>query len=212
MDRNVFITDDRLSFSKDLAEFLRGKEVKVCLTTQPIYDDKKPATTAIEWNRQSPFSLQSLVLQLKKHNMSAETAVVVFDGNEYQKLYEDSDIISLDKSCTDLITANATLTLILKTLFLKQGSGRIVFIHRECPSAKKNTAVSIASAAFVRLAEETALEINKSEQGNVQTLLTKLDGFDDKAYISWIANQMSMQVISRNPTKWIKAGQKSLFG
>ena len=74
MDSGIFITDNRLKFSQELANKLRDKGLKVCLSSEYKEDNKESGvTTEIEWNRSSLFSLQAIPLKLKNINIAATT-------------------------------------------------------------------------------------------------------------------------------------------
>ncbi len=212
MDAGIFITDNRLKFSLELAGILRDRGVKVCLSAESKSGGTAGVTTEIEWNRSSLFSLQALPLQLKNIHIAADTSILVFDGAAYLKIYANTDALSIDKTINDLVSANAALALVLKNYYIKKGQGKLVFVHRDVDSPCGNQSVSAASAAFIRIAEETADAVKKTELPGFQTLLVKLEGFEDEIFASWIASQLELPVLTRNPCRWIKAGQRSFFG
>jgi len=213
MDSGIFITDNRLKFSQDLANRLRDKGLKVCLTSEYRGDDEtKSTTTEIEWNRSSLFSLQAIPLKLKNINIAADTSVLVFDAPAYSKIYSVTEALSIDKTISDLVSANAALALVLKNYYIKKAQGRLIFVHRDADIPCGNPNVSAASAAFARIAEETVDAVRKTELPGVQTLLVKLEGFEDEVFVDWICNQITSPVLSRSPGRWVKAGQRGFFG
>lgn len=212
MDSGIFITDNRLKFSLDLAGLLRDRGIKVCLSTEPRDEENAGSTTEIEWNRSSLFSLQSLPLKLKNINISPDTSIIIFDGAAYSELYPNTDALSIDKTIGDLISANAALSLVLKNYYIKKGQGRLIFVYRDVDFPCGNQYVSAAAAAFERLAEETVDSLRKTELPGIQIMLVKLDGFEDEVFTEWIAAQLDLPILTRNPGRWIKAGQRSFFG
>ena len=72
--------------------------------------------------------------------------------------------------------------------------------------------VSAASGAFVRTAETSAATLSQEENALLQTMLVRLDGEDNALYIEWLAAQINQPALSRMPGKWVKAGQRGLFG
>jgi len=213
MDSGIFITDNRLKFSQDLANRLRDKGLKVCLTSEYRGDDEtKSTTTEIEWNRSSLFSLQAIPLKLKNINIAADTSVLVFDAPAYSKIYSVTEALSIDRTVSDLVSANAALSLVLKNYYIKKAQGRLIFVHRDADIPCGNPNVSAASAAFARIAEETVDAVRKADLPGVQTLLVKLEGFEDETFVDWICNQIASPVLSRSPGRWVKAGQRSFFG
>ncbi len=211
MDSGIFITDNRLKFSQLLAGELRDKGLKVCLSAEPQGKDTA-SSSEVEWNRSSLFSLQSLVLQFKNMNMVADTSIIVFDALNYSKLYPSFDTLSIDKTISDLVSANLALANMLKTYYMKKAQGRLIFISRDVDSPCGHPPISIASSAFIRIAEETVDALRKTELPGIQTLLVKLEGSEDETNAQWICNQLDLPVISRSPGRWIKAGQRGFFG
>ncbi|AGT43328.1 hypothetical protein [Treponema pedis] len=212
MNSGIFIADNRLKFSLELAGILRDRGIKVCLSAENKPEGDTGITTEIEWNRSSLFSLQALPLQLKNINISPDTSIIIFDGAAYLRLYSNTDAVSIDKTIGDLVSANAALALVLKNYYVKKGQGRLIFIHRDVDSPCGNQSVSAASAAFTRIAEETVDAVRKTELPGIQTLLVKLEGFEDEVFAEWIAAQLELPVLTRNPGRWVKAGQRSFFG
>ena len=210
----VFIADSRLFFSQELAALLRDSGVDVFLTGNKSDEEESiKCKYDIEWDRSSIFSLQSLSLQLKNLKTQVEQAVLTFDSQAYFNLYPaTSSILNIDEVSTELITANIALVSILKSYFEKQGGGKIIFVYRGATIPTNNTPVISASGAFIKMAEETVASILKDEKNSIQTLLVKLDEGVEEGAGQWLANQMKLPSFAKMQGKWIKAGQKSLFG
>ena len=164
------------------------------------------------WNRNSSFSLQSLPLQFKNLQLDVETALIIFDAPAYMELYPDTGVLNTDRVMTELVTANMQLVYTLMRYFIHKKSGKLIFVHRDIPLSCGNIPVAAASGAFVRIAEESVMAIAREENAFLQTMLVRLEGEENALYIEWLASQIGMQVLSRIPGRWIKAGQRSLFG
>ena len=201
MSADILITDDRLNFSLSLADFLRvqGQRVIVTSDAERAKDKKQenPIGPVILWNRQSAFSLQSLPLQFKNLQLNIETALFIFDAPAYAELYSNTGVLHADKIVTELITANMQLAYTLMRYFIHKKSGKLIFIHREVPPSCGNIPVTAASGAFVRMAEASAAALTQE---------------DNALYIEWLAAQINQPALSRMPGKWVKAGQRGLFG
>ena len=52
----------------------------------------------------------------------------------------------------------------------------------------------------------------KEEKDRIQTLLIKLEEKDEDGSAFWLSNQIEMPSFGKMQGKWIKAGQRSLFG
>ncbi len=216
MSTDIIITDDRLHFSLSLADFLRVQGQHVSLTSDAeSVKDKRPENMigpVVLWNRNSSFSLQSLPLQFKNLQLDIETALIIFDAPAYMDLYPDTGVLNTDRVMTELVTANMQLVYTLMRYFIHKKSGKLIFVHRDIPLSCGNIPVAAASGAFVRIAEESVMAIAREENAFLQTMLVRLEGEENALYIEWLASQIGMQVLSRIPGRWIKAGQRSLFG
>lgn len=216
MSTDIIITDDRLHFSLSLADFLRVQGQHVSLTSDAeSVKDKRPENMigpVVLWNRNSSFSLQSLPLQFKNLQLDVETALIIFDAPAYMELYPDTGVLNTDRVMTELVTANMQLVYTLMRYFIHKKSGKLIFVHRDIPLSCGNIPVAAASGAFVRIAEESVMAIAREENTFLQTMLVRLEGEENALYIEWLASQIGMQTLSRIPGRWIKAGQRSLFG
>ncbi|EEV20499.1 hypothetical protein E4N70_10245 [Treponema vincentii] len=216
MSSDILITDDRLNFSLSLVDFLRVQGQRVIVTSDSErIKEKKPENAigpVILWNRQSAFSLQSLPLQFKNLQLNVETALLIFDGQAYAELYSNSGVLHTDKIVTELITANMQLAYTLMRYFIHKKSGKLIFVHRDVSGSCGNIPVAAASGAFVRMAEASTASLAQEENALLQTMLVRLEGEDNALYIEWLAAQINQPALSRMPGKWIKAGQRGLFG
>ncbi|CEM60708.1 hypothetical protein DWQ65_07740 [Treponema phagedenis] len=211
MALNIFITDNRLQFSRSLAEMLKNNGDTVCISSETHPNADRPLRE-IYWNRKSPFSLQSLHLELKNLNITIDAVIFIFDGPAYIDLYQKDDIAGIDTTVTDLISANMSLAYVFSKFFLKQNRGKFIFIHREIATGQSNAPLAAASGAFIRMAEEVVHSMIKEESPHLQTLLVKLEGTEDDSFIQWITTQLSLPVLTRSPGRWIRAGQRGFFG
>ena len=216
MSTDILITDDRLNFSLSLADFLRVQGQRVIVTSDPeqIKEKKQENTIGpvLLWNRHSVFSLQSLPLQFKNLQLNIETALLIFDAPAYTELYSNTGVLHADRIVTELITANMQLAYTLMRYFIHKKSGKLIFIHREVHPSCGNMPVVAASGAFVRMAEASTASLAQEENAFLQTMLVRLEGEDNALYIEWLAAQISQSALSRMPGKWIKAGQRGIFG
>ena len=214
MSGGVFIADSRLFFSQELAALLRDSGTDAFLTgNKKIEEESIKCKYDIEWDRSSIFSLQSLPLQLKNLKSQVDQAVLPFDSQAYLNLYPQlSSVLDIDVVCTELITANIALISILKDYFEKLGSGRLIFVYRGAAIPAENTPVMAASGAFIKMAEETVGSILKDEKLGIETLLVKLEDKSEDGATQWLVNQMKLPSFAKMQGKWIKAGQKGIFG
>ena len=156
--------------------------------------------------------MQSLPLQFKNLQLDIETALIIFDAVEYISLYPDTGLLNADRVITELVTANMQFSYTMLRYFMQRKSGKLIFIHRDAPLSCENIPIAAASGAFARMAEESVMTIAREENSLLQTMLVRLEGEENALYIEWLAAQIGMPVLSRIPGRWIKAGQRGLFG
>ena len=216
MSTDILITDDRLNFSLSLSDCLRVQGQRVIVISDAERTKDKKAENAIGpvllWKRQSVFSLQSLPLQFKNLQLNIETALLIFDAPAYTELYSNTGVLHADKIVTELITANIQLAYTFMRYFIHKKSGKLIFVHRDVSPSCGNIPVAAASGAFVRMAEASSATIAQEENALLQTMLVRLEGEDNALYTEWLAAQINQSALSRIPGKWIKAGQRGLFG
>lgn len=215
MNNDILITDNRLNFSLSLADFLRVQGLQVCITADDKDTRSHPEDQVIgpiiTWNRTSPFSAQSIPLQLKNIGADIASAIIIFDAPAYMHIYDGKDMLAADTIITDLITANFQLVTVLIQYFIQRNAGKLIFVHRDIPFACSHAMLAAASGAFIRMAEETVMTITKDEQQRIQTMLVKMEGEENALYVEWLSTQIQSPVLTRTPGRWIKAGQRSLF-
>ena len=138
--------------------------------------------------------------------------MLIFDAPAYTELYSNTGVLHADKIVTELITANIQLAYTFMRYFIHKKSGKLIFVHRDVSPSCGNIPVAAASGAFVRMAEASSATIAQEENALLQTMLVRLEGEDNALYTEWLAAQINQSALSRIPGKWIKAGQRGLFG
>ena len=213
MEGGIFIADSRLFFSRELPSVLRDRTLEVLLTGNKNDEGESiKCKYELEWNRSSIFSLQSLPLQLKNLNKTLAVSVITFDALSYLNLYPATGITDVEHIVEDLVTANIHLTMMLKNYFLNIKQGKMVFVYRSASLPTGNPAVMAASGSFIKMAEEAASSLMQANNQRVHTLLLKLEGKEDEVAALWLANQLESPSFAKMQGKWIRAGQRSIFG
>ena len=213
MEGGIFIADSRLFFSQELAALFRDRTLEVLLTGNKNDEGESiKCKYELEWNRSSIFSLQSLPLQLKNLNKTLAVSVITFDALSYLNLYPATGITDVEHIIEDLVTANVHLTMMLKNYFLNIKQGKMVFVYRSASLPTGNPAVMAASDSFIKMAEEAASSLMQANNQRVHTLLLKLEGKEDEVAALWLANQLESPSFAKMQGKWIRAGQRSIFG
>jgi hypothetical protein len=220
MNTRVLISDKSIPFASALADLMRGKNSSVALICGDAEAEDKgsspdPSLVRIPLNRSSSLSVRTLILEVKNNFASLDQAVLVFDT---PVLFESvSDAITTAGIVDEYIKGYLLLVNELSVLFALQKKGRFLFVVRPssagaAASPSRNIPVSVAEAAFMRLAEETALSFASRANPDLQAQLIRLEAGEDPESLAWLAEQLEMPSGVRGQGRWIKAGSRGLFG
>lgn len=199
---------------KPLASLLlsRGAEV-LTLSADLKSPPGEGPPPCVPWNSSSALSAHTAVLEAVTRCGGLSAGVFAFDGAAFASLFSsqgDSDpAIVIER----LVTGWILLTDSVRERFLKQGSGHFVFVH--CvPNPKAEAvealplAVSVAEAAFLRFAEETAAR----DRDGVRTSLVRFETGGEGHETEWLADRVFDGPPARSHIRWVRAGSRGLFG
>ncbi len=232
MSKSVLISDKSVPFASSLAGSLRGHNVSVALLCgipedavsrkkEPSESSEPSALREIPWNRSSDLSARTLLLETRNNFESLDQAVLIFDAPTFMERVPTPDRMGMMRIVDDYIKGYLLLATEILSLFVKQKKGRLAFVVRSQSSANQATGsqvpsppgipLAVAEAAFMRLAEETAVVIAALGLSSVQSLLVKIDGIADAEAATWLVEQLLQPNAPRNQSRWIKAGTKGLL-
>lgn len=226
MSMSVMIADKSIPFAVSLAGALRSRDVCVALVSDASVEEVAPVSpdsaglAEVPWNRPSTLSARTVPLAAKNRFGSLDQAILVFDTPLLEAAFPPDDSLSPVRVADEYIRGYMLLVRELGLLFAAQGKGRFVFAlrardaaaERSSPSAA-NLPISVAEAAFIRLAEETALSCGGSKDSAVQSLLVRMENQDDAGNLPWLTEQLMAPAGNRSQGgRWLKAGTRGLFG
>ena len=222
MSSCALISDSSIPFAVSLTGFLRsspkGQDFGFSLLSEPAADTATASPSSlIPWNRSSPLSARTVILEMKNAYSSFDRALLIFDTSTFFEILPDMDASSAIRCADEYIRGYLLLVAEIVKYFRQQKTGFILFAVRSSPSpeAKVSIPIAVAESAFLRLAEETASSFASSSlQGDagLQALLVKLDPSEDTENIDWLSLQLTGSPPSRTQVRWIKAGSRGLFG
>jgi hypothetical protein len=226
MSMSVMIADKSVPFAVSLAGALRSRDVSVALISDASGEEgaSAPSDSAgladVPWNRPSALSARTVPLAVKNRFGSLDQAILVFDTPLLEAAFPPDDSLSPVRVADEYIRGYMLLVRELGALFAAQEQGRFAFVLRVRDSTAErsspppaNLPVSVAEAAFIRLAEETALSCGASKDSAVQSLLVRMENQDDSGNLLWLTEQLMTQAGNRSSGgRWIKAGTRGLFG
>jgi len=222
MSSCVLISDATIPFAVSLTGFLRsspkGKDFTFGLLVEPAGDASSTLpSTSIPWNRSSPLSARTAILDMKNKFSSFDRALIIFDTLTFSETIPDSEATSIIQCTDEYVRGYLLLVSEIVKYFRQQKTGFIVFAVRSpsLPDAKVSLPVAAAESAFMRLAEETAASFASgpnSGDSALQSLLVKLDPSEDTGNVDWLSLQLTGSLPVRTQARWVKAGSRGLFG
>lgn len=196
--------------------------------------EAKSGICTIEWNKSSPLSARSLVLQTSSIFGRMDEAVLYFDEEWYASKAEKMDSEEIVRGCDEMIAGYQYLALEVLNSFKRRdtedGPGTLVFLLKDTPNqldvlynpAQKNGLSPIASpvvasgaASFAAFAENLAAVCQDSIFVNVVLIRgdSNMEGFrrDDETG-RWLCSYLDSEEGSpkapenRTKVKWIRPG------
>ena len=199
--------------------------------------EAKSGMCTIEWNKSSPLSARSLVLQTTTIFGRMDEAVLYFDEEWYASKAEKMDSEEIVRGCDEMIAGYQYLALEILNAFQRretsEGKGKLVFLLKETPNridVLKNPSVKdglspIASplvasgaAAFAAFAENMAAVCTDSIFVDVVIVRgdSTMEGFrrDDEtgrwlcSYLDTIDSSSTGGTAERRDVSWVRPGEK----
>ena len=224
MSMSVLIADKSVPFAVSLAGALRSRAASVALLSDASSEESAAVSSDsaslvdVPWNRASVLSARTVPVRIKNCFASLDQAVLVFDTPLLEDSFSPEDPLSPVRVADEYVRGYMLLVRELCALFTAREQGRLVFVLRDrqtrdvptdrAPGRPSNMPVSVAEAAFVRLAEETASSLATLKIPSVQSLLVRIESADDTANLVWLEDQLVAPIGNRPQGRWIKAGSR----
>lgn len=231
MSTCVLVCDKSIPCASALAGELRGRGVSVALVADDGSAGKRAAAKQnaegsaladLFWNRASPLSARTLMLEASNILSVPDDAAIFFDtGALLAALPAGSD--NPAAVIEGWITGYVYLVRELVRTFSSRGRGRIFFAvsggsaraeaHGEFPPGSPALAATLAESAFVRLAEETAAFLSATTGAGAAAVLVRIGDEPVSEAATWLASRIVESSGSqRGNGRWIKSGSRSLLG
>ncbi len=237
MSLSVLVSDASIPCAVSLAASFRATGASVALLSPgdsgvaPAREpDRSCGGCLIEpkWKRSSPLSARTALLDVSTRLSGPDAAVVVFDATALSAPLSAAESPSV--IVDSLVTGYVHLARELCAAFERRGRGRLAFVRtRRAVSAipghagtavepaSAALAVSLAEAAFSRLAEETARWIVARGSRDLSCLLvSRGPSVPDERIVPWLASRVitGRGVVSRSRslTTWVPALAPEILG
>lgn len=234
MSSTVLIADASIPFAVSLAGALRGKDASVAILASAVQEG---STLDLFWNRPSPLSARTVMLDAKNRFDSLDCAVLAFDVASIPASCREGDSASITHLFDEYVRGYALLISEIVVAFRRQKKGLLCFVlvNRESATGGQSSSVlsssaagpaqsaiqatglspdiacAMAESAFVKLAEELSSSFAAAPADGIQCLLAKVDPADEATALDWLASQIVNPSASRKENRWVKPGAKGFF-
>lgn len=201
MSSSILVADVTSPFAGSLVGAMNGQDLRAIPVSGLHQAERQDSGfPGILWNRPSSLSARTVVLDALNRSPRLDGAVLSFE------LASGLDPVRV---CDEYIRGFMLLASELAGCFARQRSGFLVFAFRPSP-AGGDIAVSVAGAAFTRLAEETAASFVSGGKSEIRTLLVRLESGDNAADADWLVPFLRQPSLMRPGVRWLKAGSRGL--
>lgn len=176
----------------------------------------------ILWNKSSPISARTFVMQGANETDGELEAVLYFDESFVGSKFINTDIQTCTQVFYEYLLSFQYLTIELLRHF-ESNTGKIAFIYSPYPKSvvKMNPLVKTAGTAFLTFAEGMGEKIVLNE--NIKSVYVKVDKDDsqyesDTALSLWLTQyfdelaESKKKPDAKHPVSWIKPGSKPSSG
>ncbi len=171
MEKRYLLAGKEYPFCEDFANYAVNSGNSILVTLLDNKEKTATPTPSFVWNRSSPISSRSLVLEAETTLGGLDTAFIMFDTELYVDEFEKLGIEVISRGLDTLFAGYMYLTLELLERFTKKNEGNICFILKTHPSLhdavkqQKRTEsipsgpiVDAAASAFRSFAENIAIK------------------------------------------------------
>lgn len=230
MGKNIILAGKEYSKNSDIEKIAQTLGLNPFVTTQYFEESNtKIISTSTTWNRSSPISAHSVIINAENYFRQIDGAVLFFDSLAYDKIFTHNTIDEFTRATDELILGYTYLTLELLHRFSEHNPGKLFFVLQpqetkadsiKNPSKQPMTQqslgliTSMAQNAFKSFAENVAAE-NYNPTGCFVYLLETSPETSEEQILSWIATKMQEDLpVYKNPKNavtWQSTETKSKF-
>ena len=230
MEKNIILAGKEFTKNSDLEKIAQTLGLNPFVTTQYFEESNtKIISTNTTWNRSSPISAHSVIINAENYFGQIDGAVLFFDSLAYDKIFVHNTLDEFTRATDELILGYNYLTLELLRRFSEHKQGKLFFViqkqesladnlknpqKQQSPQQNLGLITSMAQSAFKSFAENIAA-LNFNPNGNFVYLLEVSSEISEEEIISWIATKMNEDLpVYKNPKNavtWQSTENKSKF-
>ena len=202
MNENIVIVGAKSSLIEEISRFADENQDKVYF----VKDSSENG-----WNRASPISARSNILQVKNLFDEIHKVVIIYDSSEYMR-FNSFDVESISKGFDSTILGFSYFTSEIMKLYSEQGFGDFVYVILDDEEREKSIIENMGLSAFNSLAESVANK-KATKQNGIFLIKGGLEDLENNLiwFFSYLSNSNSKKVAGspKHANKWIKFGGKS---
>lgn len=179
-------------------------------------DTENAQAGAVAWNKASPISARTVLLQAVSANGEPGRAVLLFDAAAYDAVYRDFTVENISRGMDDMLAGYQYMTEELVNRYAQSGGEGCWLTYVLCSSTEKTGALTAAAeAAFQAFAEKTA-ELYAG--GNLKFTLVRCDSATKAETASWLNAYWALPGAEKAASQaktaghWVKTGGKPPLG
>lgn len=202
MNENLLVVCAKNSLCEVLLKYAEEKEDKVFFVKEG---------TENGWNKASPISARSNILQSKNLLGEYNKAFIVFDSRDFIH-YSSYDVETISKGIDSMILGYSYFTAELLKQFSEQGFGELIFVLLDDEKREKSIIENVGTSGFVSLAESVA-EKKASKQLTVTLIKSDWENFENN--LEWLFsyldnfNAKKAAAMPKHASRWVKVGSKT---
>ena len=230
MGKNIILAGKEYSKNSDLEKIAQEFELNPFVTTQFFEDaNAKIISTNTTWNRSSPISAHSVIINAENYFGQIDGAVLFFDSEAFDKIFVRNTVDEFTRATDELILGYNYLALELLRRFSDKYPGKLFFVIQKQETLADNLKnpqkqqtvqqnigliTSMAQSAFRTFAENVAAE-NYKPNGSFVYLLEVSSEISENEILSWVATKMKEDLpVYKNPKNaltWQSTENKNKF-
>ncbi len=231
MNKNIIIAGKEFSKNTKVEQLAKQAGFTTFITTRPTAkNSEKPEISLTNWNRNTPISARTVVLNAENQFGKIDGAVLFFDTAAYNQIFTETKLEDFDRACSEIILSYNFLTAEIIKHFTKKQHGLVFFVLQEMQtnaefmklSSREQLAnpdkafpiASMAQAAFKAFAENMAASLLKDSESFVY-LLEAGRTISEKQIIDWISKKIEepnpVYKTTKQAVTWLTVDEKSKF-
>lgn len=176
---------------------------------------EKDAGAAV-WNKASPISARTVLLQAIAANGEVDRAILLFDADAFDAAYGEFTVENISRGMDDMIAGFQYMTEELVARYAQNGGEGCWLTYVLCSSTEKTGALTAAAeAAFQAFAEKTA---EAYAGGALKFSLIRCDSATKTETASWLNSYWELSGAEKAASQaktaghWVKTGGKPPLG